>query len=72
MKASNKAKAWIVNIVDEKAHDKRKDATERATFIKRELEARKEAVAEKAVWKMLADTDPTAKKLLQELEKLEK
>ena len=70
--ASNRAKAWVVNKVDTKAHQERIDKTERKKFIMQELESRKQAIEEAAIWKMLAQQDETASKLLAELEALNK
>ena len=67
----NRAKAWVVDIIDTTAQDARREATERKAFIMQELEERKEAVAEKAIYKMLAETDPEAKKLLEELDAID-
>jgi len=70
MEAANRATAWVVDIINMKAHIKRIEATERRKFIIAELEERKKAIEEKAVYQMLAATDPTAAKLLKELDRL--
>ena len=67
----NQAKAWVIDKIDMLQHEKRREATERKKFIMKELEERKAAVEEKAIYKMLAETDPEAAKLLVELEKMD-
>lgn len=66
----NEATAWIVNIVDTKAQDARKDATERKAFILKELDERKAQVEEIAIYEYLAKNDNEAGKLLAELKQL--
>lgn len=68
--AFNKAKAWVVDKVDITSHEKRRLATERKKFIMSQLAERREAMEETAIYNLLAEKDPEAKKLLEELEKL--
>ena len=70
IKEFNKAKAWVVNKVDTADHTARKEATERKKFIMSQLAERREAMEEVAIYKLLADSDPEAAKLLTELENL--
>jgi len=63
----NKAKAWVVDIVNTQTHDKRREATERKKFILSQLAERKEAMEETAIYEMLAQTDEVAAKLIGEL-----
>jgi len=70
IKLFNKAKAWVVDIVSLGAQTKRREATERKKFIMDQLAERREAMEEVAIYKMLAESDPTAAKLLTELEQL--
>jgi len=70
IKLFNQAKAWVVDIVTLGAQNKRREATERKTFIMAQLAERREAMEEVAIYKMLAESDPTAAKLLTELEQL--
>ena len=69
---ANRAKAWVVNYVDETKHNLRKEATQRREFLKQQLEERKAAMEEIAIYKMLADSDPEAAKLLNELQDIDK
>jgi len=70
IKEFNKAKAWVVCKVDMLQHNQRKEATERKEFIMKQLAERKEQMEEVAIYKMLAETDKEAAKLLEELEGL--
>ncbi len=70
IKMFNKAEAWVVDIVDTRNQDKRREATERKKFIVEQLSERREAMEEVAIYKLLAESDPDAAKLLQELESL--
>ena len=71
IKMYNKAKAWVVDTVNTTNQDKRQIATERKKFIMEQLEERKEAMEEKAIYNVLAQSDPEAKKLLEELESID-
>jgi len=68
----NKANAWVVDRIDTTKHDQRIASTERAEFLKNQLEAKKAQMEEIAVYKMLADSDPEAAKLLAELQDLKR
>ena len=70
VKAFNRAKAWVVSKIDTIEHDKRKEATERKECIINMLEERKDAMQETAIYELLAQSDPEAKKLLAELKEL--
>lgn len=70
IKQFNKAKAWVVCKVDMHDHKLRIQATERKQFIMQQLKERKEQMEEVAIYKMLAQTDSEAAKLIEELEKL--
>lgn len=70
VRAFNKAKAWVVDVVDVKEHNMRKEATERKAFIMEQLKERKEAIEEQAIYTMLAQQDQEAAKLLEELKTL--
>jgi len=70
IKQFNLAKAWVVNKVDMTIHNQRREATERKKFIMEQLAERKEAMEEVAIYKMLAQSDPDAAKLLEELDGL--
>lgn len=70
IEASNKAKCWAVNKIDTTKHKERIKATERKKFIQQQLQLRKEAIEEQAVWALLAEQDPTVAELLEELKSL--
>ncbi len=65
-----KAKAWIVDKIDYSRQKKRKKATERREYIIQQLEERKAQVDEINMYQMLANMDPTAAKLVEELKQL--
>lgn len=67
----NKSKAWVIDKVDMTSHLLRKEATERRKLILTQLEERKEAMEERIMFEMLAQKDPTAKKLLEELNNID-
>lgn len=70
MKIFNNAIAWVVDKIDESRQKQRREATERRKFITKQLEEKKEAMEEIAIYKMLAESDPDAAKLLEELKQL--
>ena len=65
-----KAKAWIVSVVDMVNHKKRIDATVQRAYIIKQLEERKEAMDAVDVYARLAENDPEAKKLVDQLKLL--
>lgn len=65
-----KAKAWVVNVVDEQDHINRVKASEKREYVIKQLEERREAMQANEVYEMLGEADPIAKKLLEQLKKL--
>jgi len=61
------AMAWVVDTVDYSTQEQRKKATERRGYIIGQLEEKKEQLEAINMYKMLADLDPSAAKLLEEL-----
>jgi len=67
-----KATAWIVNVVDTTAQDKRKEATRQREYILQQLEEKKAQMEAISVYALLAQTDKEAAKLLEQLSALGK
>ena len=68
---SNKATHWIVDTVDDDKYIKRRQSAIRREFVLKQLQERKERLEEVKIYEMLAEQDPDAKKLLEELKTLE-
>jgi len=64
------ATAWVVNIVDMTAHKQRQDATAKRGYILQQLEEKKKQLEAISVYQLIADIDPEAKKLVDELKAL--
>ena len=69
-KVNPKATAWIVDKVNLESFEQRQKEEERKKEIKEQLNEAKKKMDELLVYKMLADTDPEMKKLLDELKSL--
>ena len=67
---ANKATKYIVDKIDLTSHIKRINAAERMTYIKGQLEEKKAKMEEIAVFQLLAESDPEAKRLLDEMKQL--
>ena len=67
-----KATAWIVNVVDTSAQDKRKEATRQREYIIQQLDEKKSQMEAISVYALLAKTDKEAAKLLEQLSTLGK
>lgn len=70
LKAFKDVLGWVVGVIDTTDHEARILATDRRAVILEQLEARKAAVDELAIFKALAASDPDAAKLLEELQTL--
>jgi hypothetical protein len=66
------AKAWVVDVIDTSAQDKRKEATRQREYILQQLKEKKAQMEAVSVYALLAKTDPEAEKLLNQLESLGK
>jgi hypothetical protein len=66
-----KATAWIVDKVDMERHNQKKEATERMSYIKSQLEEKAKSMETIRMYQMLAEIDPTAKELLNEYKQLQ-
>ena len=64
------ATAWVVNLVDMTAHKQRQDATAKRGYILQQLEEKKKQLEAISVYQLIADIDPEAKKLVDELKAL--
>ena len=65
-----KAFKWIVDKVDVAGHYQRQENAKRAEYLRTRLEKMKKQVEEEAVWQLLAERNPDAAKLLEELKSL--
>lgn len=66
-----KAYKWIVDKVDVAGHYQRQENAKRAEYLKTRLQTMKKQVEEEAVWALLAERNPEAAALLQELKTLQ-
>lgn len=64
------AKAWVVDVVDTSAQDARREATKRRAYIIQQLEERRAQVETINMYRLIAESDPEAAKLVKELESL--
>lgn len=65
-----RATAWVVDKVDYSRQQARKEATEKREYILQQLEEKKEQMETIKMYAMLAEMDPEAKKLVDELKTL--
>lgn len=65
-----RATAWIIQVVDMSRQLARKEATERREYLLNQLEEKKQQVEAINMYKLLAEIDPEAAKMLEELKKL--
>jgi len=70
-KEVKKATAWVVQVLDLDRQKARKEATERRAYVIQQLEERKSQVEAINMYAMLAEVDPEAKKLLEELKTID-
>lgn len=66
----SKATAWVVDVVDMTLHNARIDATKKREYIIQQLEEKKKSLEAISMYQLLADVDPDAKKLVEELKAL--
>jgi hypothetical protein len=59
---------WVVQKVDLTAHEARLVKAQKLADIKRKMESRRKKLEEKAIYKMMAETDPEMAALLAEYE----
>ena len=71
IEAEEKAGGWLVGRFDSSLFEEKIKATRRKEFVLKELERRKEEFDSHKVWEFLAQTDPRAAELVEELKKLE-
>jgi hypothetical protein len=64
------AKAWVVDVVSMDRHNKKIDATEKRAYILQQLDEKKKAMEALNMYALLAEIDPEAKKLVDELKTL--
>lgn len=64
------AKAWVVDKIKLAKHKKKIEATERREYIIEQLEEKKKSMEAINIYKMLAEMDPEANKLVNELKSL--
>lgn len=65
-----KATAWVVDKIDYSRQQSRKEATEKRAYILQQLEEKKEQMETIKMYALLAEMDPEAKKLVDELKTL--
>jgi len=65
-----KATAWVVDKIDYSRQQERKEATEKREYILQQLEEKKEQMETIKMYALLAEMDPEAKKLVDELKTL--
>jgi hypothetical protein len=71
IEAKNKADTWIINRIDDTLHRKRMEATERQKYLKMEMQRIKDEFNEMQVLEAIAQSNPDAKKLLEEIKSIE-
>jgi hypothetical protein len=69
---AKQATAWVVDKVDMTRHIKKLEATVRRDYILTKLSERQEQIQANQMYALLAQVDPEAKKLLEELTELSK
>ena len=65
------ATAWVIDTVDYSRQQARKEATEKRSYILQQLEEKKEQMETIKMYALLAEMDPEAKKLVDELKTLD-
>ena len=66
----SKATAWVVDVIDMTTHNARIDATKKREYIIQQLEEKKKALEAVSMYQLLADLDPEAKLLVEQLKTL--
>lgn len=69
-KLALQATAWIVDKIDMTKHKQKKEATERRKYLLKQLEEKKDQLETLKMYALLAEMDPEAKKLVDELKTL--
>ena len=65
------AKRWVIQKVNMGPHNTRTKKLARAAELRDRLQVKMDAWKEEEAWKVMADTDPEAKRLMKELKGLE-
>jgi hypothetical protein len=71
IEAKNKADTWVINKIDDTLHRQRMEATERQKFLKMEMERIKDEFNEMQILEAIAQNNPSARKLLDEIKRIE-